>query len=173
MPANKTKNYHQNNTRAMCEEPCPRVKNPERSFLLTRNEFAKERTEFAKALAVQVAVILLAGCAAGCRITATCHLQPWCSNWLVSWLGPGLASGFQAERWGGTITVLIILARLASINLFSRVHLFRTVRTPNVRLAALMQQQVLDRSAFTQTLTVPALRLPKSRCSDLLKRFRG
>lgn len=31
----------------------------------------------------------------------------------------------------------------------------------------------LDRSAFTQILTVPALRVPVRRCSELMKAFRG
>lgn len=32
---------------------------------------------------------------------------------------------------------------------------------------------VLDREAFKQVLTLPALRVPKAKCNDIMKRFRG
>jgi hypothetical protein len=36
-----------------------------------------------------------------------------------------------------------------------------------------MAASALDREAFTQTITLAALRVPKQRCSDLMKKLRG
>lgn len=66
----------------------------------------------------------------------------------------------------------------------SRPHVSHALRAPCLRpvtpriavrmsLEAKPSSEPFDRSVFTRVLTVPALRVPKARCSEVLHKFRG